>query len=286
MASSVTRRARRLLADALAAALVGGMHVQVIRGYVNGCWIAAFNRDHATVDALAPRALAHFDAYQVTFPRDDVCASVARSLLDRGRLEEAGRWARDGRRTAHPDQLLAVAVEGLAEAGPADQAIHWHRVWWRASIPPTSPATDCAIPHWRRPPGWPATRRGRSDTHEGVSRTRASMKPRARPATCACGRTAAAASRPSPSMAFPTPSGSSSGVSGVLPPTPGWRWMRPMKLRWRLCPAPTRPPAGQSRRCTASERARARRRSRVSAPPAAHVPCAAQGGQPWPIPPA
>ncbi len=105
-----------LLADALAAALVGAMHVQVIRGYVNGCWIAAFNRDHATVDMLAPRALAHFDAYQVTFPRDDVCASVARSLLDRGRLEEAGRWARDGRRTAHPDQLLAVAVEGLAEA--------------------------------------------------------------------------------------------------------------------------------------------------------------------------
>jgi DNA-binding CsgD family transcriptional regulator/tetratricopeptide (TPR) repeat protein len=105
-----------LLAAALSAALDGGMHLQVIRGYVNGVWIAAFNRDHATVDELAPRALAHFDAYQVRFPRDDVCTSVARNLLDRGRLAEAVRWAEDGRRTAHPDLSLAAAVQRLARA--------------------------------------------------------------------------------------------------------------------------------------------------------------------------
>ena len=89
----------RLLAEALETALAGDMHLQVIRGYVNSAWVGAFNRDHATVDSIAPRALAHFDAYQVTFPRDDVCTSVARSMLDRGRLGEARRWARDGDRT-------------------------------------------------------------------------------------------------------------------------------------------------------------------------------------------
>ena len=222
----------RLLAEALGTALAGDMHLQVIRGYVNSAWVAAFNRDHATVDAVAPLALEHFDAYQVTFPRDDVCTSVARSMLDRGRLDDARRWGRDGRRTPHPDQLLAVVVEGLAEARASGASHALARIWQRGSIRRTSPGTGCAIRRSPRPPGSLATPPQRSATSGRASAIPGSRRRLVRPATYPCGRTAAAASRRSLSSAFRSPPGSSSAATGVPRRKHGLRSTRRSRLRW------------------------------------------------------
>jgi DNA-binding CsgD family transcriptional regulator/tetratricopeptide (TPR) repeat protein len=108
------------VARCLEEALEAGLDQQTIRGYVNGCWIAGMNRDHATVDALAPRAFAFFEERQVLHPRDDVASALARSLLDRGRFDDAIRWALAAQRTPHNERPLAVAVEALARLRGGD----------------------------------------------------------------------------------------------------------------------------------------------------------------------
>ncbi len=110
------------LACCLREALEAGLDQQAIRGYVNSCWVAGMNRDHATVDAVAPRAFAFFEERQVLHPRDDVASAVARSLLDRGRLEDAIPWALAAQRTPHRERPLAVAVEALARLRGGDPA--------------------------------------------------------------------------------------------------------------------------------------------------------------------
>src|SRR5205085_2348189 len=80
-------------ADARAA----GLHVQTIRAFVNSVVVAADAREHATVDALVADALRVFDDYQVVIPRDAVLIAVARSLLDRGRWDDALEHAARGR---------------------------------------------------------------------------------------------------------------------------------------------------------------------------------------------
>jgi DNA-binding CsgD family transcriptional regulator len=110
------------LASCLQEALEAGLDQQAIRGYVNGCWVAGMNRDHATVDLVAPRALAFFEERQVLHPRDDVASALARSLLDRGRFEDAIRWALAAQRTPHRERPLAVAVEALARLRGGDPA--------------------------------------------------------------------------------------------------------------------------------------------------------------------
>ncbi len=55
-----------------------------MRACVNGCWVAAVNRDHPTVDCFAPAALEFFEEIRVLHPRDDVAGALARSLLDAG----------------------------------------------------------------------------------------------------------------------------------------------------------------------------------------------------------
>ncbi|MEA2312043.1 MAG: hypothetical protein QOE28_2011, partial [Solirubrobacteraceae bacterium] len=111
------------LAACLEAALATGSHQAVIRSYVNGCWVAGINRDHAAIDALAPRALAFFEQIQVLHPRDDVCGMLARSHLDRARYDDAIRWSVASQRSPHLERAVAIAIAALAQlrrGGAAD----------------------------------------------------------------------------------------------------------------------------------------------------------------------
>ncbi len=104
------------LARALADAIAAGLHIQTIRAYVNSVAVAAEARDHATVDGVSMRALKLFSDYQAAIPRDAVAISVARSLLDRGRLEPALESAARRRREWFGEVPLALVVEGLIRA--------------------------------------------------------------------------------------------------------------------------------------------------------------------------
>src|SRR5581483_4189192 len=73
-------------------------------------------RDHVTVDALADRAISQLEEYQTGIPRENVASSLAQSLLDRGRWDEALEQAKLGRRSWHGGVPLAFMVEGLIRA--------------------------------------------------------------------------------------------------------------------------------------------------------------------------
>lgn len=107
---------RDLLAGAIAGARAQGLHFQTIRGYVNALGLAADARDHATVDSVAGPAAALLGDYGAAIPRHDIAVSVARSLLDRGRWDEAVASAALGRRTRFASAPLALAVEGIVRA--------------------------------------------------------------------------------------------------------------------------------------------------------------------------
>jgi DNA-binding CsgD family transcriptional regulator len=112
--------ARGLLADALAGAQAARLPFQTIRAYVNAIDLAAEFRDHAAVDALAEVALERLDAFQTAIPRENVLISIARSLLDRGRYDEAIEHAKLGRRSRHGGVPLSLAVEALVRARRGD----------------------------------------------------------------------------------------------------------------------------------------------------------------------
>jgi DNA-binding CsgD family transcriptional regulator len=90
--------------------------LQTIRAYVNTIGAAADARDFAMVQSLSQPALALFDDYQSTPPRDDVVISLGRALFDRGRWDEAIEHTRSGRRRWHGSVPLGLAVEGLVAA--------------------------------------------------------------------------------------------------------------------------------------------------------------------------
>ncbi len=113
--------AATVLARALADARAAGLHVQTIRAYVNSVMVAADARDHATVDAVSAAAIELFDDYQAAIPRDAVEIAVARSLLDRGRWEEALERAARGRREWFGEVPLALVIEALVRARRGEQ---------------------------------------------------------------------------------------------------------------------------------------------------------------------
>ena len=82
--------------------------------------VAADARDHATLDAVSADALRLFDDYQAAIPRDAVTISVARSLMDRGRWDEAVVTAARGRREWFGEVPFALVVEGLVRVRRGD----------------------------------------------------------------------------------------------------------------------------------------------------------------------
>jgi DNA-binding CsgD family transcriptional regulator len=105
-----------LLTDELAAAQAESLPIQTIRAYVNAVALAADARDHAAVDVLAARAIAQLDAYQSAIPRENISLSLAQSLLDRGRWDEALEQVARGRRSLHGGIPVALAIEGRVRA--------------------------------------------------------------------------------------------------------------------------------------------------------------------------
>ena len=104
------------LAAARADATAAGLHIQAVRSYVNALAAAADARDHAAFEALAPEALAHFEERGLSTPAEYTLMLQARSLLDRGRWDEALERAAEGRRRWHGGVPLAHMVEGLVAA--------------------------------------------------------------------------------------------------------------------------------------------------------------------------
>jgi DNA-binding CsgD family transcriptional regulator len=78
-----------VLLDALGAAQRAGLTIQIVRAYVNLTVVAVALRDHALVDRIRSEALPLFEAFQTPLPGIAIEAFRARSLLDRGRWDEA-----------------------------------------------------------------------------------------------------------------------------------------------------------------------------------------------------
>ena len=108
--------AHDLLAEALAEGVVGGLHFQCIRAYVNAASAAVDARQHSRLEALVEPARALFDDYQSRPARDAFAVDVAWSLLDRGRYEEAVATAASVRGGRLGYRQLRLALEGTVAA--------------------------------------------------------------------------------------------------------------------------------------------------------------------------
>jgi DNA-binding CsgD family transcriptional regulator/tetratricopeptide (TPR) repeat protein len=97
-------------------ALQGGTAIQVIRAHVNSVAVAGDARDAARVDTVVETALNLFDDFETTIPRQVVHVLRARSLLDRGRYDEALAELAVGRRDWHGEVVIADAIEALVHA--------------------------------------------------------------------------------------------------------------------------------------------------------------------------
>ena len=105
-----------MLSDALRDAQAAGLAIQTIRGYVNLLFIAAALRRHGVVDGGIGEARALFEEFDARIPRRVIEGFLARSLLDRGRWDEALPAAADSVRTWHGEVPLARAMTGLIAA--------------------------------------------------------------------------------------------------------------------------------------------------------------------------
>ncbi len=105
--------ALEMLLQALAAARRAGLTIQTVRSYVNLVFLGAVLRQHAFVDAKAAEARALFDEYQTTIPGYAVEIFRARSLLDRGRWDEAFATATRPGRDWVAETPIARVIEGI-----------------------------------------------------------------------------------------------------------------------------------------------------------------------------
>ena len=112
--------ALELLEGALEDAQRAHLPFQTVRAYVNAVDVAAESRDHENVERLAADAIRRLDTFQTTIPRETIDLSLARSLLDRGRYDDALERAVAGRRSGHGGAPVGLALEGLVHARRGD----------------------------------------------------------------------------------------------------------------------------------------------------------------------
>ena len=105
-----------MLTDALRDAQAAGLAIQTIRGYVNLLFVGATLRRHELVESAIGQARALFEELDARIPRCVIEGFLARSLLDRGRWDEALPAAAHSVRTWHAEAPLARAMEGLIAA--------------------------------------------------------------------------------------------------------------------------------------------------------------------------
>jgi DNA-binding CsgD family transcriptional regulator len=116
------RSGLELIRDGRELALRRGLYQQQIRGYVNALVVAVIMRDHAAADALFPAARSLFEERLHLAPLDDVIQSYARSLLDRGRLDEAEALLATAPRANRVEGMLADVLGALVKARRGDGA--------------------------------------------------------------------------------------------------------------------------------------------------------------------
>ncbi len=107
------RQALAELERTLASAKRAGLTVQVVRAYVNSVVLGVALREHAFVDRVASEALELFDEYGATIPGYALELFYARSLLDRGRWEEALATATRTDRDWVSETPVAWAMQAL-----------------------------------------------------------------------------------------------------------------------------------------------------------------------------
>ena len=105
-----------MLTDALRDAKGAGLAIQTIRGYVNLIFVGTTLRQHELVESASGEARALFEEFDARIPRYVIEGFLARSLLDRGRWDEALPAAANSIRTWHAEVPLARAMEGLIAA--------------------------------------------------------------------------------------------------------------------------------------------------------------------------
>jgi DNA-binding CsgD family transcriptional regulator len=109
-----------LIRDGRELALREDLYHQQIRGYVNALVVAVIMRDHVAADVLFPAARSLFEERLHLGPLDDVIQSYARSLLDRGRLDEAEALLATAPRANRVEGMLADVLGALITARRGD----------------------------------------------------------------------------------------------------------------------------------------------------------------------
>ncbi len=106
-------RALAELTDAVAAATQAGLSIQAVRSYVNTMFVGSMLREHGLVDAIIAEARQFCEEQDAPIPRHVIEGSLARSLLDRGRWDEALRAADHCLATWHAETPVVRAMAAL-----------------------------------------------------------------------------------------------------------------------------------------------------------------------------
>jgi DNA-binding CsgD family transcriptional regulator len=113
-----------VLLEALDAARRAGLAIQMVRTYVNLMVVAVALRDHALVDRVQSEALPLFETFGTPLPAIAVRAFRARSLLDRGRWDEAQEILSRGDEVWQGEWPVARAYVGLIGARRGEAGAH------------------------------------------------------------------------------------------------------------------------------------------------------------------
>ncbi len=119
------------LEEALAAARHAGLSIQTVRTYVNLAYIGAMLRAHEVVDRTVAEGRSFCEEYDTPIPRDVLEGTLALSLLDRGRWDDALRALERGLGIWHAEVPVRRAVEGViaARRGEPGAQAHLARAW-------------------------------------------------------------------------------------------------------------------------------------------------------------
>jgi DNA-binding CsgD family transcriptional regulator len=119
------REALDMLADAAEAARDRGFTIRRVRAYVNLMTVAVALREHDRVDLLAAEAVPLLEEWQISpLPITAIRFFRARSLLDRGRWDEALAIAGLRERWWRGEYPVACAMEGLIRARRGEPEAH------------------------------------------------------------------------------------------------------------------------------------------------------------------
>jgi DNA-binding CsgD family transcriptional regulator len=132
--------APKVLLETLDAAQRAGLTIQTVRTYVNQMVVGVALRDHALVDRMESEALALFEALGTPLPAIAVRAFRARSLLDRGRFDEAAAILGQADEVWQGEWPVARAFVGLIGArrgelgAGAEIEQAWEQLWEMVTV--------------------------------------------------------------------------------------------------------------------------------------------------------